>query len=81
MVEELVTGRILGTISFDEDELYYVVLPLLEDPQVEARVTITKVETVRRGKERVVVSIELAIPIGLTDRPVVNGKLIKELFR
>ena len=81
MVEELVTGRILGSISFDEDELYYVVLPLLEDPQVEARVAITKVETVRRGKERVVVSIELAIPKELTDRPVVNGKLIKELLR
>jgi hypothetical protein len=81
VVEELVTGRILGSISFDEDELYYVVLPLLEDPQVEARVAITKVETVRRGKERVVVSIELAIPIGLTDRPVCNRKLIKELLR
>ena len=79
VVEELVTGRILGSISFDEDELYYVVLPLLEDPQVEARVAITKVETVRRGKERVVVSIELAIPIGLTDRPVCNRKLIKEI--
>ncbi len=36
VVEEIVTGRVLGTVSFDEDELYYVVLPLLEDPKVQA---------------------------------------------
>jgi curved DNA-binding protein CbpA len=68
------------TYSFDEDELYYVVLPLLEDPDVEAHTTITKVDSTRRNKERVHVTIELAIPKDLTDTPVSNGKLIKELL-
>ena len=81
VVEEIVTGKILGSISFDEDELYYVVLPLLEDPKVDAHATITKVDSSRRNKERMHVVIELAIPKTLTDTPVSNDKLIKELLR
>ena len=81
VVEEIVTGRILGSISFDEDELYYVVLPLLEDPKVDAHATITKVERSRRNKERISVAIELAIPKDLTDTPVSNGKLIREMLK
>ncbi|MCR5557813.1 MAG: J domain-containing protein [Butyrivibrio sp.] len=80
-VEEIVTGRMLGSISFDEDELYYVVLPLLEDPKVDARAIITKVDSSRRNKERIHVAIELTIPRDLADTPVSNGKLIKELLR
>ena len=81
VVEEIVTGRMLGSISFDEDELYYVVLPLLEDPKVDAHATIMKVDSSRRSKERIHVEIELTIPKDLTDTPVSNGKLIKELLR
>ena len=80
VVEEIVTGRILGSISFDEDELYYVVLPLLEDPKVDAHATIIKVDSGRRNKERIHVAIELTIPKDLTDTPVSNEKLIKELL-
>ncbi len=80
VVEEIVTGRMLGSISFDEDELYYVVLPLIEDPMVDARATIIKVDSCRRNKERIYVAIELTIPKDLTDTPVSNEKLIKELL-
>lgn len=80
VTEEIVSGRMLGSISFDEDELYYVVLPLLEDPKVDAHATITKVDSSRRSKERVHVAIELTIPKDLTDTPVSNEKLIKELL-
>ena len=81
VVEEIVTGRMLGTISFDEDELYYVVLPLLEDPKVDANAIVTKVDNGRRNKEQAHVSIELTIPKDLADAPVSNEKLIKELLR
>ncbi len=80
VVEEIVTGWMMGSISFDEDELYYVVLPLLEDPKVDAHAIITKVDSSRRSKERVHVAIELTIPKDLTDTPVSNEKLIKELL-
>lgn len=80
VVEEIVTGRMLGSISFDEDELYYVVLPLLEDPKVDAHAIITKVDSSRRSRERIHVAIELTIPKDLTDTPVSNEKLIKELL-
>ncbi len=80
VVEEIVTGRMLGSISFDEDELYYVVLPLLEAPMVDAHATIIKVDSSRRSKERVHVAIELTIPKDLTDTPVSNEKLIKPYF-
>ena len=81
VVEEIVTGRMIGSISFDEDELYYVVLPLLEDPKVDAHATITRVDSSRRNKEHIRVAIELSIPKDLADILVSNGKLIKELLR
>ena len=81
VIEEIVTGRMLGSISFDEDELYYVVLPLLEDPKVDAHATIMKVDSSCRNRERIHIAIELVIPKDLTDTPVSNGKLIKELLR
>jgi hypothetical protein len=80
VVEEIVTGRMLGSVSFDEDELYYVVLPLLEDPEVDAYATIIKGNSSRRNKEHIHVVIELRIPKGLADIPVSNGKLINKLF-
>ena len=81
VVEEIVTGKVLGTVSFDEDELYYVVLPLLEDPKVQAHASVTRVEKNRRFGNRLNVEIELAIPKNLTDATVSNGKLITELLK
>ncbi len=81
VVEEIVTGKVLGTVSFDEDELYYVVLPLLEDPKVQVHASVTKVEKSRRAGKRMKVVIELAIPKNLKDTPVANGKLIEKLIR
>ena len=80
VVEEIVTGKILGSVSFDEDELYYVILPLLDDPEVEARASITKAETVRRTGSRLHVEIELTIPRSLKDIPAVNGSLIRSII-
>lgn len=81
VAEEMVSGRILGRVSFDEDALYYVVLPLLEDPEIEVSALITRTDKNKRGKARMHVAISMAIPRWLTDKPVVNGKLIKELLR
>lgn len=81
VVEEIVTGRGLGSVSFDEDELYYVILPLLEDPKVQAYASITKVEKSRRAGKRMNVEIELTIPKSLKDTLVTNGKLIEKLMR
>ena len=81
VVEEVVTGRMLGSISFDEDELYYVALPLLEDMKVQAHALITKVEKSRRFGNRMNVVIELAIPKDLKDVPVSNGRIIERLIR
>ena len=81
VVEEIVTGKGLGSVSFDEDELYYVILPLLEDPKVQAHASITKVEKSRRAGKRMNVEIELTIPKSLKDTLVTNGKLIEKLMR
>ena len=80
VVEEVVTGRMLGSISFDEDELYYVVLPLLEDPKVDAHAIKTKVDSSCRDKKCIHVAIELDLHTDLADTPVSNGQLIKELL-
>ncbi|WP_022762793.1 J domain-containing protein [Butyrivibrio sp. AD3002] len=81
VAEEMVSGRILGNVSFDEDALYYVILPLLEDPEIEVSAAITGIDKIRCGKTRIHVAIALAIPRGLTDKPVVNGELIKGLLK
>jgi hypothetical protein len=80
VVEEIVTGKVLGTVSFDEDELYYVVLPLLEDPKVQAHASVTKVEKSRRAGKRMNVVIELTIPKNLTDVAVSNEEQIKRIL-
>ncbi len=77
----MVSGRILGNVSFDEDALYYVILPLLEDPEIEVSAAITGIDKIRCGKTRIHVAIALAIPRVLTDKPVVNGELIKGLLK
>ena len=59
------------------DELYYVVLPLLEDPKVQTHASITKVEKSRRFGNRMNVVIELMIPKGLKDVAVSNERQIK----
>ena len=81
VVEEIVTGKVLGTVSFDADELYYVILPLLEDPEVEARATVIKSESTRRAGSRIHVSIRLAIPIKLKDTPVSYTDRIKSILK
>ena len=81
VIEEIVTGKVLGTVSFDEDELYYVVLPLLEDQNVQAHASITKIEKTRRSGNRMCVRIELTIPRALSDRAVSNRKPIEQLLR
>lgn len=81
VIEEIVTGKILGSVSFDEDELYYVILPLLDDPSVEVHAVITKTETIRKRGNRMHVEIELTIPKSLKDIPAVNGSLIKALLK
>ena len=91
IVEEIVNGKILGSVSFDEDELYYVVLLLLEDPQVNAVATITKSDINnysgssrirnRAGHKRLQVTIKLSIPKVLKDTPVSNRKLIINLLK
>jgi hypothetical protein len=91
VVEEIVTGKIIGNVSFDEDELYYVVLPLLEDPEVDASATITRSDInnysgsgrirSRAGNKRLQVIIKLNIPKGLKDTPVSNRKLIIKLLK
>ncbi len=80
IAREIVSGKVLGSITFDEDELYYVVLPLLEDPKVDARAYVTKADSARRGKERIHVAIELTIPADLADTPVSNRNLIREML-
>ena len=81
VVEEIVTGNVLGSVSFDEDELYYVILPLLDDPAVEAHAVITKTETVRKRGNRMHVEIDLTIPRSLKDTSAGNGSLIKALLK
>ncbi len=81
VIQEIVTGIIPGTVSFDEDELYYVILPLLEDPWVKSHATITKAEKSRRSGTRMNVMIELTIPRDLKDIPVSNAGLIEKLLR
>lgn len=80
VVEEMVTGKVLGTVSFDEDELYYVVLPLLEDPKVQANASITKIEKNHRFGKRMNVVIELAISSNLIDRTVSNKNTIEDIL-
>jgi len=81
VVEEMVTGKVLGSVSFDEDELYYVVLPLLEDPQVEAKATITRIDKGIRGKRSIHIEITLLIPKNLKDIPVSNANQIRQLLK
>ena len=55
------------TLSFDEDELYYVVLPLLENPEIKSHKTVS---------DRMKATIELTIPKGYADSPVSNKEKI-----
>ena len=57
------------TLSFDEDELYYVVLPLLENPEIKSCRTVS---------DRMKATIELIIPKGYADSPVSNKEGILE---
>ena len=54
-------------MSFDEDELYYVVLPLLENPEIKSHKTVST---------RMKATIELTIPKGYADSPVSNKEKI-----
>ncbi len=90
VLEQMVSGKVLGSVTFDEDELYYVVLPLLEDPEVVASAVITRlyhnnIPNGRRiynrtSRNQLQVTIKLIIPKNLKDTLVSNKKLIQELL-
>ncbi len=81
VAEEMITGKVLGQVSFDDDALYYVVLPLLEDPQIETVVTVKSSDKISRGEERIHLVIQLIIPKALKDEMVSNRYLIKNLIK
>ena len=77
----MISGKMLGTVSFDDDALYYVILPLLEDPQIETVATVKSADKISRGEERIHLGIQLVIPKALKDEMVSNIYLIKELLK
>ncbi len=81
VAEEMISGKMLGTVSFDDDALYYVILPLLEDPQIETVATVKSADKISRGEERIHLGIQLVIPKALKDEMVSNMYLIKELLK
>ena len=71
--------KILGASKHNGDREIKAKYKKLDDPEVEARASITKAETVRSGS-RMHVKIDLTIPRSLKDTPAVNGSLIKALL-
>ncbi len=68
IARNMVTGKDLGFLSFDEDSLYYVLLPLLEDESTEYNAQILKTGKIRRGRTVIPVRIEMRIHKNLKDR-------------
>ncbi|WP_155832691.1 J domain-containing protein [Butyrivibrio sp. AE3006] len=65
-----VNGVFLGDISFDDDALYYVILPLLEEPEVKISSQMMRLIRAGRNKNSIMLRIVLKIPQGLKDTPV-----------
>ncbi len=70
MAQNLVTGTFLGDISFDDDSLYYVILPLLEEPEVITTAKMQRLIKTGRNKNSIMLNIRLTIPNGLMDMKV-----------
>ena len=81
VAQNLVTGTFLGDISFDEDSLYYVILPLLEEPEVKTTARMQKLIKTGRNKNTIMVSISLTIPDGLQDRKVSYKEQILKILK
>ena len=81
VAQNLVTGTFLGDISFDEDSFYYVILPLLEEPEVKATARMQKLIKTGRNKNTIMVSISLTIPDGLQDRKVSYKEQILKILK
>ncbi len=72
----------LGDISFDDDALYYVILPLFEEPLVKTRAQMTRLIRTGRNKNSIMLSIILTIPKELKDIPVsYKGQILDEIKR
>ncbi len=76
-----VTGAFLGDISFDDDALYYVLLPLLEEPEVKVRAQMMKLIKTGRKRNSIMIRIALRIPKNLKDIPVSYKEQILEALR
>ncbi len=76
-----VTGVFLGDISFDDDALYYVILPLLEEPLVKTRGVMKKLIRTGRNKNSIMIRIILSIPKDLKDIPVSYKKQILDAIK
>ncbi len=75
-----VTGVFLGDISFDDDALYYVILPLLEEPEVKISSQMMRLIKTGRNKNSIMLRIVLKIPQGLKDTPVSYKRQILDLL-
>ncbi len=78
VVHNPITGMFLGEISFDDDALYYVVLPLLEEPNVEVSAQMKRLIKTGRNKNSIMISISLNIPKELKDVPVAYTEQIQK---
>jgi hypothetical protein len=75
-----VTGVFLGDISFDDDALYYVILPLLEESEVEISSQMMRLIKTGRNKNSIMLRIVLKIPKELKDIPVSYKRQILDLL-
>ena len=80
MAQNLVTGTFLGDISFDDDSLYYVILPLLEEPEVKITAKMQKIVKTGRNKNSIMLNIRLTIPNELKDMKVSYKDQIQKAF-
>ncbi len=67
MAQNLIAGTFLGDISFDDDSLYYVILPLLEEPKVKSSATMQRLIKAGRNKNSIMLNIRLTIPNDFKD--------------
>ncbi|WP_026526405.1 J domain-containing protein [Butyrivibrio sp. VCD2006] len=81
MAQNLVTGTFLGDISFDDDSLYYVILPLLEEHEVKVTARMQKLIKAGRNKNTIMISLKLTIPDELQDRKVSYKNQILKILK
>ncbi len=76
-----VTRVFLGDISFDDDALYYVILPLLEEPEVKISAQMMRLIKTGRNKNSIMLRIVLKIPKSLKDSPVSFKKQLNDILK